>query len=371
VGYYNLILKEYKLFHMNFKLTSQKQNLFYEGNDMATIKEIANKTGVSISAVSRVLNHDATISVSAETKMRIFQIAQELEYKTVRERKTIEAELTRLTFGLVDWYSDVELLDDPYYLYLMTAIEKECALANIDIYKMNKVNGRFNAFKFNNIDGIIAIGKFSDEEISDLTAYTNKIVFLDSSPQEKLFDSVTINIKLGVIEALEHLLELGHTEIGFLGAHGIGDHKEPIVEHRTQIFIDFMKNHNLYNADYIYLGNKISYSGGYNLMNEAYKAGNMPSAFFIANDTMATGAIRALYEAKLHVPNDISIIGFNDNATSKYLVPPLTTVRVHLGFMAATTVELLMERINKERIVSKKVLVPCELVIRKSCKRRK
>lgn len=338
---------------------------------MSTIKEIANKTGVSQSTVSRVLNHDATISVSADTKRRIFEVAQELEYKTVRERKNIESDNSRLTFGLVDWYSDVELLDDPYYLYLMTAIEKECASANIDIYKINKVNGRFNTFKLNILDGIIAIGKFSDEEIEDLKVYTNKIVFLDSSPQEKYFDSVTINIKLGVIEALEYLLELGHTEIGFLGAHGIGDHKEPIVEHRTAIYTEFMKRHNLYNPNYVYLGTKISYNGGYRLMNEAYKSGQMPTAFFIANDTMATGAIRALYEAKLNVPNDVSIIGFNDNATSKYLVPPLTTVRVHLNFMAATTVELLLERICKQRTVSKKILVPSELVIRKSCKRKK
>lgn len=338
---------------------------------MTTIKEIASKTGVSLSTVSRVLNHDTTISVSAETKRKIFEVAQELEYKTVRERKNVEGDSKRLTFGLVDWYSDMEVLDDPYYLYLMTAIEKECASANIEIYKINKVNGRFNTFKLNSLDGIIAIGKFSDEEISDLTAYTDKIVFLDSSPQEKFFDSVTINIRLGVIEALEYLLELGHKEIGFIGANGIGDNKEPIVEHRTTIFTDFMKSKNLFNPDYVYIGRKISYNGGYSLMKEALKSGQMPTAFFIANDTMATGVIRALYEGKLHVPNDISIIGFNDDATSKYLIPPLTTVRVHQNFMAATTVELLLERINKQRVIAKKIIVPCELVVRKSCKRKK
>jgi len=279
---------------------------------MATIKEIAERTGVSLSAVSRVLNHDATLSVSPETKMRIFEAAQELEYKTIRERKSIEAENIRLTFGLVDWYSDIDLLDDPYYLYLMTAMEKECAAANIDIYKINKINGRYNAIKLNNIDGIIAIGRFSEEEISDLSIYTDKIVFLDSSPQENKFDSVTINMKLGVTEALEYLLQLGHTEIGFLGAHGIGDNREEIEDLRNSIFIEFMKSKNLYNPDYFHIDHRISYQGGYNLMKVALASGHMPTAFFIANDTMATGAIRALYEAKLQVPNDISIIGFND-----------------------------------------------------------
>lgn len=335
---------------------------------MSTIKEIAEKAGVSLSTVSRVLNHDSTISVSDETKRHILEAAQELDYKTIRERKNIQTESKRLTFGLVDWYSDYELLDDPYYLYLMTAIEKECASVNINIYKINKVNGRFNTFNLNILDGIIAIGKFSDNEISDLTAYTDKIVFLDSSPKEKFFDSVTINMKLGIVEALEYLLELGHTEIGYIGANGIGDNKEPTVEQRTIIFTDFMKNRNLYKPDYVYISNIISYNGGYNLMNEALKSGHLPTAFFIANDTMATGVLRALYEAKIHVPNDISIIGFNDDPTSKYLIPPLTTVRVHQNFMATTTVELLLERIHKQRVIAKKLVIPSELIIRKSCK---
>lgn len=338
---------------------------------MATIKEIANKAGVSPATVSRVLNHDTTLSVSPETKMRIFEIAQELDYKTIRERKNSLDDSKRLTFGVVDWYSEIELLDDPYYLYLMTAIEKECTLANIDLYKINKLNGKYNASKLNNIDGIIAIGKFSSDEIEDLCSFTSNIVFLDSSPQEKSFDSVTINVRLGISEALEYLMKLDHREIGFVGGTVVGDHKEITVDNRKKEFIDIMESYNIYNPDYIYIGNKISYSEGYNIINEAIKSGNMPTAFLIANDTMATGALRALHDANIDVPNDISIIGFNDLATSKYLIPPLTTIRVHLNFMAVTAIELLEERIYKERVIAKKVLVPSELVIRKSCKKRK
>lgn len=338
---------------------------------MATIKEISIKAGVSPATVSRVLNHDTTLSVSPETKVRIFQIAQELEYKTVRERKSASIDNRRLVFGVVDWYSELELLDDPYYLYLMTAIEKECALANIDLYKINKLNGRYNAFNLTNIDGIIAIGKFSNDEIEELSAYTNKIVFLDSSPQEKKFDSVTINVRLGVSEALQYLVELGHTQIGFIGGSVVGDHKEITTDNRKEFFIEVMKSYDLYNPDYVYTGSRISYDEGYNLVNLALKSGNMPTAFFIANDTMASGALRALHEAKLHVPNHISVIGYNDLANSKYLIPPLTTVRVHLNFMSSTAIELLQERIYSERIIAKKVLVPSELVIRKSCRKKK
>ncbi|HAZ37464.1 MAG TPA: LacI family transcriptional regulator [Clostridiaceae bacterium] len=338
---------------------------------MATIKEIAKKAEVSPSTVSRVLNHDATLSVSSETKVRIFEVAQELDYKTIRERKGIVKEDKHLNFGVIDWYSETELLDDPYYLYLVTAVEKECDFANIDFYKISKANGKYSTNKLTNIDGLIAIGKFSDNEIEDLCSYTNNIVFLDSSPREKTFDSVTINVRLGITEALQYLINLGHTKIGYVGGIVTGDHKEVAVDNRKQTFTDLMKSYNLYNPDYVYMGNKISYNEGYNIINQAIKSIDIPTAFFIANDTMATGALKALHEAKINVPNDISIIGFNDLPTSKYLVPSLTTIRVHLNFMAATAIELLQERIYKGRVIPKKVLIPSELVIRKSCKKRK
>lgn len=337
---------------------------------MATIREIALKAGVSPATVSRVLNHDASISVSPDTKMRIFEIAEELEYKTLRDRKANIERKDRQSFGIVDWYSDIEQLDDPYYLYLMTIIEKQCALSNIDTFKINKYNGKYNVFVNSEFDGIIAIGKFSDEEVEDLSSLTSNLVFVDSSPQEKKFDSVTINYKLGIVDALQYLISLDHTKIGFIGGSVLGDHKEDALDHRKQTFTDIMEGCNLYNPEYIFIGKKISYDEGYRLMNKIVKYGNLPTAFFIANDTMATGALRALHEARLHVPNDISIIGFNDLPTSKYLVPSLTTIHVPMIFMAETAVDLMLERIVKDRVLSKKVLVPSELVVRKSCKKK-
>lgn len=337
---------------------------------MATIKDIAAKAGVSPATVSRVLNHDTTLSVSPETKVRIFKIADELEYVTVRERKKNQAEKSRLTFGILDWYSEIELLDDPYYLYLMTTVEKECALSNINTFKINKMNEKYQVM-VDDLSGIIAIGKFSDEEITELSAYTNNIVFVDSSPQEKTYDSVTINFRLGITEAIQYLIELGHTEIGFIGGSVVGDRKEKTIDNRKKEFMAIMEEYQLLNPDYIHIGSRISHLEGYNVLNQALKARKLPTAFLIANDTMATGALRALHEARIKVPDDMSIIGFNDLVTSKFLIPPLTTIRVHLGFMALTAIDLLKERIYRERVIPKKVLIPSELVVRKSCKKRR
>ena len=95
------------------------------------------------------------------------------------------------------------------------------------------------------------------------------------------------------------------------------------------------------------------------------KKGNLPTAFFIATDTIATGVLKALYENKISVPNDISLIGFNDIFVSRYTLPALSTVRVHIENMSNACVGLMLERLNN-RTYTKKVIIPSQLIIRES-----
>ncbi|MED4987112.1 LacI family DNA-binding transcriptional regulator, partial [Geobacillus stearothermophilus] len=106
---------------------------------MATLKEIAEKVGVSVATVSRVLNYDATLSVSDETRRRIFEVAQELNYKTLRERSQQARESFR--FGLIHWYSERQEIDDPYYMAIRLGVEKECFDRGIELVKLFKQNG--------------------------------------------------------------------------------------------------------------------------------------------------------------------------------------------------------------------------------------
>ncbi|EOD00904.1 LacI family DNA-binding transcriptional regulator [Caldisalinibacter kiritimatiensis] len=334
---------------------------------MATIKDIAEKAGVSPATVSRVLNYDKSLSVSDETRKKVFEIAEELDYKTVRERKKEREVGKRIKVGLINWYSEKEELGDPYYLSIRLGAEKECYNKNVDIVKIFKQDDRYGINQFDDLDGIIAIGKFSEDDIDTFLSYSKNIVFVDSSPNEKKFDSVVIDFKKAVLEVLKYLIKLGHNQIGYIGGREyVGNNKRLVEDEREETYISFMKEKGLFNPNNIYIG-RFTAEDGYKLMKEALQKEEVPTAFFIANDTMATGAIRALYEANLKVPDDISIIGFNDNATSKFLVPPLSTVKVYTEFMGATAVNLLLERINDNREISKKVIIPSELIIRESC----
>ena len=127
-----------------------------------------------------------------------------------------------------------------------------------------------------------------------------------------------------------------------------------------------MKEKKLYNESFIKIGAFTS-DCGYKYMNEILDSSEYPSAFFLANDSIAIGAYKAVEEHKLSIPEDISIVGFNDISIAQYMSPPLTTVKIYTDFMGETTVSLLMERIRDGRKLSKKVILPTELVIRKSC----
>ncbi|KGG80938.1 LacI family transcriptional regulator [Caloranaerobacter azorensis H53214] len=333
---------------------------------MATIKDIAKLAGVSIAAVSRVLNYDTSLSVTDETRRRIFEAAEELHYKPPKQRnKKVKK---KLKIGIIHWYSQKEELDDPYYLSIRKGIEKECFSKNIETMTIFKNDNRYITDELNDLDGVIAIGKFSNDDIEEFLMYSRNIVFVDFSPNEKIYDSVVIDFRKAVLEVLEYLLNCGHSKVGFIGGREyVGKKMKPIEDEREKTYREFVQTRKLFDPKNIYIGN-FTAEDGYKLMKKAIKTGQLPTAFFIASDSMAIGAMKALYESNIKVPEDVSIIGFNDIPTSKYLTPSLTTVKVHTEFMGGTAVNLLLERINGNREIPKKVVIPCELVIRESCR---
>ena len=341
---------------------------FERGNKMATIKDIAKKAGVSSATVSRVLNYDETLSVSDDKRKLIFEIAETLDYMPPRKRNVSKLP-KKLKIGLVHWYTMSQELDDPYYMSIRLGIEKMCYENNIEIVKIFKPD-EYDFQKLEVVDGFIAIGKFTENQIAKIYEKSQNIVFVDSSPQEERFDSVVIDFEKAVTGALDYLWSIGHRNIGYIGGREyIGPDHIALGERRESIFKGHMLELGIFDENNVYIGAFLAESG-YRLMKQAIQtSANLPTAFFVASDSIAIGVLRAIHECGLKVPKDISIVGFNDIPTSKYTVPPLTSIRVHKEFMGETAVELLLERIVKKRTISKKVIVPTALQIRESiCK---
>ncbi|HEX7065985.1 MAG TPA: LacI family DNA-binding transcriptional regulator [Bacillales bacterium] len=344
---------------------------------MATIKDIAALTNVSSSTVSRVLNNDKELSVTDETRQRILEASRELNYKTVRmrrdERKLSNHKNPRVGIGFAQ--SREEELDDPYFLSIRKGIETELIDRNIVATTLIRFSNMDPDQVISDLDGLIVVGRLSSDSLIKISDRLDNVVYINHSPDENRYDSVTVDFKKATTRALEHLLSIGYRHIGYIGGNEKEHHKirksvkkVVIEDKRLTTFQEIMKREKRYRPEDVFIG-EFKMADGEELMNTAIqtKKDNLPEAFFVASDSMALGAIRALEKANLRVPEDVAIVSFNDIEMAKFASPPLTTVKVHTEQMGKTGVNLLLDRLNGRKIPLK-VTVPTELVVRESCR---
>ncbi|GAA0438811.1 MAG: LacI family DNA-binding transcriptional regulator [Bacillota bacterium] len=327
---------------------------------MATIKDIAQKAGVSPATVSRVLNYDASLSVADETKKKIFEAAEELSY-----RKKTSKKYHGTNIAIVHWYTEKEELSDLYYLSIRLGIEERCKALNINsqVYFFNSID----EISSEGIDGIIAVGKFSNGQVKELTAINPHVVFVDYSPDEDKYDAIVIDFEKATRTVIDYFIQTNHQSIGFIGGRELlKGEVEELIDLREKTFESYMKEKALYNERFMYVGS-FSVDDGYQLMKQAIEelGDDLPTAFFTSSDVMAIGSLRALHEANLPVPDRVSVIGLNDMSVSKYVYPSLSTIKVYTEIMGETAVDTLVERLAGRKI-AKKIFIATKLVIRKS-----
>lgn len=325
---------------------------------MATIKDIAERAGVSPATVSRVLNHDETLNVQESTRKRVMEAAEELEYTMPSPRKKSK----KLKIGIFGSYSPEEELEDPYYLCIRLAVKKKLEEEQCHMMEISLSD---SAEKIAGLDGIICTGTFTNEMLERLSAWKKPIVMIDCNADLEQCDTITVDYKNAVRDLLDFLIEKGHTKIGFIGGGAERWLDRRSEDPRYMEFCAYLKEKNLFCERYVKLGQHEARYGRLLFM-ELYREGNFPTAIFAANDSIAAGIYRAAYEIGLKIPEDISVIGFNDIPGAKYMVPPLTTVRLYMEFMGEYAVTLLSERIQESREINIKIMVPTKLRVRNS-----
>jgi LacI family transcriptional regulator len=337
---------------------------------MTTIKDIAAHANVSSSTVSRVLNNDPTISVTTETRERILEVSKELGYKTVRKRKN-EQNLLKTTNHRIGIFlantreEEEDGINDPYFTGIRNGVESECLNQGIYSNKIIRLSEDLQEQFIDDVDGLIVIGVMNPSELNRISDCLDHVVFINYSPDEDKYDSVISDFEKATTRALKHLFEQGYKSIGYIG----GREREQITfrmveDKRHTTYVDFMTRKGLYREDHVFIG-EFSMNQGYKLMKDVIKRGNLPEAFFIASDSMAIGALRALQEENIRVPEDVAIVSFNDVQMAKFASTPLTSVKVYTEQMGRIGVQLLLDRLNG-REIPLKITVPTKLCIRES-----
>jgi len=337
---------------------------------MVTIKEIANAVGVSSATVSRVLNYDATLSISAKKRQAVIETAEALNYATPRNRNrqngAAQAPMPSIgKIALAHFLRPAQELTDPYYIGVRLGIENRCQALKAEVVKVYHTDHMPEASLLRDAAGVIAVGRHTDEEIEWLRLHSRNLVFADFSPASDMEDSVESDVCLAMRKLLSALHAQGYRRIGFLGwIEHVNQVPQQYVERRCKTYIEWMTEHGLFDPD-LCMTQQLTADSGYDLARAMLQKPNPPDLLIACNDNMAIGAYRAVKELGLRIPDDVAVASFNDIPVAQLLHPPLSTVKIPSELIGETAVDLLVERLAG-RDVAKKVTLATELVWRGS-----
>ncbi|MBZ2133702.1 LacI family DNA-binding transcriptional regulator [Streptococcus gordonii] len=331
---------------------------------MVTIKDIAHVAGVSSATVSRVLNQDQAMSVSDETRTKIFTIAEQLGYK--KSKRTNKRSKFSHRIAIIEWYTEQEELDDLYYYSIRLGAEKRAQELG---YEIIRIFNNDSMAQLENIDGVIAIGKFSPDKIKELETYSDNLVFVDSDTLNYGHSCVMTDFENSVINVIDYFINNGLKKIGMIAGQETSSDKSTLLsDPRLNTFQSYLQQLKLYDPNLIKIGS-FSSEAGYKIMKRFIieLGDNLPQAFFAANDALASGALRALQEAKIPVPERVSLISFNDTSLAKYMYPKLSTVTVFTEEMGKQAIQILEQSFLKDSpSVAYMVKLATRLTIRES-----
>ncbi len=331
-----------------------------------TLKEIAEKVGVSVATVSRVLNFDATLSVGEQTRQSIIEAAEALNYETPRKRRGAAKSGGKL--ALVHFLRPEAELADPYYVSLRLGIESRAAALRVETVKVYQTDDRPDATMLQDAAGVIVIGWHVAKEVEWLAAHNQNIVFADYCPAGDQFDCVESDLVLGTEKLLSALTQAGYQRIAFVGwndrkpKHGIDR-----PEKRCRAYQAWQVERGGFDPALCLTGDNTE-SSGYDLTQQLLGVPDRPDCIVTANDNMAVGAYRAIHKAGLSIPDDIAVASFNDISVAQFMTPPLTTVRLPAEAIGEAAVDLVLER-QAGRELSKHVLLQNEIVWRGSTRK--
>ncbi len=328
---------------------------------MATIKDVAAAAGVSIATVSHVINK--TRYVSDELKARVQIAMVELGYRPNTLARSLRSGQTK-TIGMI-----VPDASNLFFAEIGKAIEDlgfengySVILCNTD-NSLDKQNTYVDTLITKQVDGLIFISSGDSDETLMLLKQANiPTIVADQDVPSGLADTVLLNNKLGGYLATRHLFELGHRQIACITGPPLLPSSLERVEGYYATFKEFGLSHN---PDWI-LNGDFRLQSGHACMSQLLDMRERPTAVFVCNDMMAIGALNAVYNRGLRIPEDISLVGFDNIALASSVNPALTTIAQPIQQIASTVYDKLFSRIQDTDTESptERVILDPELIIR-------
>lgn len=335
---------------------------------MANIRDVARLAGVSPATVSRILNDHQNFKTTDETREKVLRAVTELGYQPVVRRRAPAA-----ADALSDFSVGVLLAttrgkySDPYYLSILSGIEKELPrlggrISLIQTEQELDDPAILNRVLESGLSGLVMMRPLTEPLFTRLHTLIPHIVGIDTGHMP--IDNVEYDHFRVSKMAVEYLYSKGHRQIGFIG--GTDGGKPLKRSRRYRSYLETMADLELEVRPEWVLNCEWDDQKCMALVKETCRNYRLPSAFYVASDLMAMAALRALYQLNVQVPSRVAVIGMSNIEMSQYANPPLTTIEVPMEEMGIEAARILARRVRGDDALPRRVLLPSRLILRDS-----
>lgn len=341
------------------------------GKPRVTSYQVAKRAGVSRTTVSLVLNGVPGISISEETRRRVLQAAEELGYVPNAAARSLVSGQT-LTIGLVVSHAEHLQVDAyiPQLLYSLSHTSHQHGYRVLleTVEDVSRPDAYLELVRGQRIDGLIVVNIRSDDsQLPELIRRNFPVVLIGfrlwPGLESKIY-SVETDDQEASERATRHLIALGHTRIAHIT---FSPENYYATQSRHRGYRHALEAAGLeYDPALVQFGN-YSAASGYEAMQRLLRRKPYPTALFAGNDTIALGAMAAIHEKGLRIPQDIAVVGYDDIPTALYMTPPLTTVRVPAVEQGRLAVEMLSSLMRGNPPEHTHIRLPTPLIVRESC----
>ncbi|MDJ0752224.1 MAG: LacI family DNA-binding transcriptional regulator [Ardenticatenaceae bacterium] len=326
-----------------------------------TIKDVALKAGVSTATVSRVISGREKVSPALIDQVN--QAIEELQYRPSRVARNLRVRKAN-TVGLL--VSDIQ---NPFFTSIMRGIQDTLLAKGYVLLAANSDEDEdqerihIETLLAEEVAGIIlAPASTSARNYADLIEQGVGLVIIDRIPDRLKVDSVLVDNTAGARSAVEHLISLGHRRIGIIA----GREHISTATLRLEGYRFALQDAGLpFDPELVSIGD-FRQEGGYQAMNALLNLAEPPTAVFSSNNVMTLGALQAIHEKCLKIPDEIALVSFDDMPWAASLQPPLSAVAQPTYEIGTTAARLLLERVNEPERSTRRVILESELIVRGS-----
>jgi LacI family transcriptional regulator len=329
-----------------------------------TIRQIAKLAGVSRSTVSRVLNDHP--SVSPERREQVLRVIAKTGFRPDPIARSLSRRRSHI-IGLVIPLAIRSLFDDPFFPRLIQGISQGCkahdyTLSLFLFHSQEEERELFHGISRNQLlDGVIVTATRTGDPLIPRLVESQVPLVVQGRHEDPRVSYVDVDNMTGATAAVTHLIRLGCQRIATI----TGPLDSTAAQDRKQGYLDALQDRGRLIDETLIVSGDFTQASGYEAMLRLLP--HKPDAVFVASDTMAIGALRAIRGAGLTVPDDIALVGFDDLPQSTMVDPPLTTVRQPIQRVGALAVKTLIDILQNGLDLPHRLILPTELVIRDSC----